>query len=421
MEIVEPNAIDFSQIIKANDTIIWGQVCAEPIHLTKRLIAQRHQLKGKVNIFTGLRMATTLMPEHCDVFNITAINAGGTNRVLAKAGFLDLLPSHVSEVPFLIESGYLSCDVVLVQLSPEDENGQYSLGVTSDYIYTAIKKARFVIAEINDQVPRTCSDKKVNADEIDLAIRVSSPLPQIPSAKPNDIDKLIAQNALAYIPERATLQLGVGGTPEALMLALRDFKDLGVHSGLLTDSFIDLVECGSINNLYKSIDSGVSVSGALLGTEKLYRFCDKNTAVRMASLQYTHNPNVLAKVNQLVSINSALEVDLTGQVNAESINNRVLGGIGGQVDFIRGASLSQGGRSMIVIPSMNADKTKSRIVNHLHGPVTTPRSDVDLVVTEYGVARLKGLSIKNRVREMLKIVSPNFRESLERSAYDTFK
>lgn len=420
MQMLQADAIDFASVIRPQDTIWWGQVCAEPTLLTEALMAQRHAI-GPFSVVMGLRMADTVRPEHADLVHMRALNAAGTNRALAKAGVLDMLPLHVSQVEPALERGDIACDVVLAQLSPPDAQGRYSLGLTSDYLHTAISRARMVIAEINDQLPWIPCDTPLTAADIDIGIATSRPLPQMRTTQPSELDLRIAAWASPFIPDGATLQMGVGTVPDALMAQLRGRRGLGVHSGLLTDSLVDLVECGAITNEHKPIDTGISVSGALMGTDRLYRFCADSGAVRMAPLSYTHHPHTLGRLPGLISINSALEVDLTGQVNAEALGTSALGGVGGQVDFVRGAALSPCGRSLIALPSLTANGQASRIVSRLRGPVTTARSDVDLIVTEHGAAQLRGKSIRQRIEAMLTIADPTQREQLARDAHPFLK
>jgi acyl-CoA hydrolase len=412
-------SLDFGALLRAGDTVLWGQVCAEPTLLTQQLMAQRHRI-GQFQVFMGFRTANTLQPEHADAVHMLALNAGGANRVLAKAGVLDMVPMHVSQVESAIRTGLLPCDVVLVQVSPPDAQGRHSLGLTGDYLRAAIERARVVIAEVNAQVPWVPCDTPLTAADIDFAVHVDCPLPQVPAATVSPLDTQIATWAAPYIGDGATIQFGIGGVPDALMLQLRDRKRLGVHSGMLSDGFVDLVECGAITNEHKPFDRGVSVTGALMGTQRLYRLCHQNPAVRLAPLSYTHDPVRLAQLPNLVSINSALEIDLTGQVNAEALGPHTLGGVGGQVDFVRGAALSPGGRSIMALGSITP-KGASRIVAQLSGPVTTARSDVDLVVTEHGVAELRGRSLRQRIRAMIAIADPSQREALERAAHPLTK
>lgn len=412
-------SLDFAALLRTGDTVLWGQVCAEPALLTKRLMEQRHRI-GQFQVFVGFRTANTLQPEHADNVHMLALNAGGTNRALAKAGVLDMVPVHVSQVEAAIRTGLLPCDVVLVQVSPPDALGRYSLGLTGDYMRAAVERARVVIAEVNVQVPWVPCDTPLTEADIDFAVYVDQPLPQVPAATVSSLDAQIANWAAPYIDDGATIQFGIGGVPDALMLQLRDRKRLGVHSGMLSDGFVDLVECGAITNEHKPFDRGVSVTGTLMGTQRLYQLCHQNPAVRLAPLSYTHDPVRLAQLPNLVSINSALEIDLTGQVNAEALGSHTLGGVGGQVDFVRGAALSPGGRSIIALGSITP-KGASRIVAQLSGPVTTARSDVDLVITEHGVAELRGRSLRQRIRAMIAIADPSQREALERAAYPLTK
>lgn len=420
MQTLQPADLDFAALVHPQDTVWWGQVCAEPTLLTETLMAQRHAI-GPFTVVMGLRMADTVWPEHADIVRMRALNAGGTNRALARAGVLDMLPLHVSQMEGALERGDMACDVALVQVSPPDAQGRYSLGLANDYVRAAVSRARMVIAEINDQLPWIPCDAPLTDGDIDIAVHTSRPLPQVRAAQPGELDRCIASWAAPFISDGATLQMGVGTVPEALMAQLRDRRGLGVHSGLLTDSLVDLVECGAVTNENKPIDRGVSVSGVLMGTDRLYRFCAHSRAIRLAPLSYTHQPATLARLPRLISINSALEIDLTGQVNAEALGNDAWGGVGGQVDFVRGAALSPGGRSLIALPSLTTGGGASRIVARLQGPVTTARSDVDLIVTEHGVAQLRGKSIRQRIEAMLAIAHPAHREPLAREAHPFLK
>lgn len=412
-------ALDFSVLMRAGDTVVWGQVCAEPTALTERLLAQRGRI-GRFQVFMGYRVSQTLQPEHADSVHMLALNAGGANRTLARAGLLDMIPMHVSQVESAIGSGLLPCDVALVQVSPPDAQGHYSLGVTGDYMRAAVNRARVVIAEVNSQVPWVPCDAPLTETDIDYVVHVDRALPQVSASEVTPLDTQIARWAAPYIEDGATIQFGIGAVPDALMAQLRDRRRLGVHSGMLSDGFVDLVECGAITNEHKPFDRGVSVTGALMGTQRLYELCHQNPAVRLAPLSYTHAPARLAQLPNFISVNSALEIDLTGQVNAEALGNNMLGGVGGQVDFVRGATLSPGGRSIMALGSLTP-KGASRIVSQLNGPVTTARSDIDLVVTEHGVAELRGRSLCQRVRAMIAIADSTQRDALERAAFPLVK
>lgn len=420
MQEISADKIDLQGIVRPGDTILWGQACGEPQTLTEALTAQREGLGG-VNVFLGSGFSNTLKPEHADHIRFMGIGAAGTHRRLTKAGVLDVLPCHVSKMESYVADGVIPCDVAFVQVAPPDEHGHYSLGLISDYIRAAVRRARVVVAEVNAQVPQVPSAEPLSASDIEFIIYTNRPLVELAPAAITDLDRAIATFAQAYIPERATLQVGIGAVPEAVMANLRNHRDLSIHSGMLGDSAADLVECGAVTNAYKEIDPGVMVTGALIGTRRLYDFCHRNKSVRMHPLSHTHNIAVLSRLSRFISLNSAIEVDLSGQVNAESVNGQYLGAVGGQVDYVRAATASAGGRSMIALPSTAQNGAVSRIVASLSGPVTTARSDVDVIVTEHGAADLRGKTLSQRVKALIAIADPAHRESLERAAHAAAK
>jgi acyl-CoA hydrolase len=418
MKLLDIDELRWQDWVRPNDTVLWGQVCGEPQTLTESLIAQRAGI-GRFSVFLGARFSRTVRPEHADHIEMTGLGAGGTNRELARAGVLEVIPMHVSQVGRFIEAGLLPCDVLLVQVSPPNQLGQYSLGLIGDYQHAAIRKARVVIAEINAQVPWVPCDNPLTDEQIDIAVRSNRPLIEVPPAPVTELDRRIAELALPYIADCSTLQLGVGSVPEAIVTMLKGRRGLGIHSGMLTDGVVDLIESGAVTNEHKGIDPGVSVSGALFGTRRLYDFCRNNARVRLTPTSHTHDPAVLMRLRNFVSMNSALEIDITGQVNAEAIGSEYVGSIGGQVDFIRAASLSPGGRSLMMLPSEGAKG--SRIVPSLSGPVTTARADLDVVITEHGVAELRGRTLRQRIRAMIDVAAPAVRERLEQSSHAIVK
>lgn len=420
MQELRSDALDLKGIVRAGDTILWGQACGEPQTLTEALMAQRAGLGG-VNVFLGSGFSSTLKPEYADHIRFAGIGAAGTHRRLTKAGVLDVLPCHVSKMEGYVADRVIPCDVAFVQVAPADENGHYSLGLISDYIRAAVRRARVVVAEVNAKVPQVPCAEPLTAADIDYVIHTDRALVELAPAAITDLDRAIAGFAQSYIPERATLQVGIGAVPEAVMANLRNHRDLSIHSGMLGDSAADLVECGAVTNAYKETDPGVMVTGALIGTRRLYDFCHRNKSVRMHPLSHTHNIAVLSRLSRFISLNSAIEVDLTGQVNAESINGQYLGAVGGQVDYVRAATASIGGRSMIALPSTAQNGAISRIVMSLSGPVTTARSDADVIVTEYGAADLRGKPLSQRIKAMIAIAHPAHRENLERAAYAAAK
>lgn len=415
MEVVEAGQLDLAKYLRRGDRIVWGQACGEPTTLIEALIAQASAI-GELSAFTATSFSSLLTSDAITGFTLSSMGAIGTLRTLTKAGRLQVIPCHVSQVGPYIEQGLIGCDAAFVQLSPADENGQHSFGLISDHTRAAVKKARVVIAEINEQVPFTFGET-IDASEIDVAIHVSRTPVEVGAAKIGATDEAIARFAAQYIEDGSVLQTGVGAVPDAILRLLTDRRDLGVHSGMLGDGLVELVEAGVITNARKKIDTGVSINGALIGTRKLYQWAHRNPAMRMCATSYTHDAAVLAQLDQLVTINSALEVDLTGQVNAEQSGSAYLGGTGGQVDFVRAGARSKGGRSIIALSATAKGGTLSKIVVDLSGPVTTARSDVDVIVTEFGAAELKGQTLAERTRRMIAIAHPDFREELERAAH----
>ena len=413
MKIVDASELDLSQFVRPGDTVTWGQACGEPLTLTETMVAQRARI-GKFRAIIGATFSQTFKPEHADFIEFTGSGAIGSARSLARAGVLDILPMHVSSFDAAYDTGLLPCDVAFIQVSPPDRQGRYSPGLMGDFVRTAVRRARTVIAEVNQQVPFVAYEDALTDDEIDIRVDTDRTPVQLAPARISETDRKISEWALNYIPDRAVIQIGVGALPEALIAVLNNHKGLGIHSGLISDGIMTLIQSGVVTNEHKEIDRGVTLTGALIGTERLYRFCNYNKSIKLAPVSQTHNSLVLAKLSRFVSINSAIEVDLTGQVNAEAVGADYIGAIGGQVDYVRGAALSPGGRSIIALPSTTADG-KSRIVAALSGPVTTPRSDVDLIVTEYGAAELRAKSLRERVRSMIKIAHPSHREELERA------
>ncbi|WP_036567549.1 acetyl-CoA hydrolase/transferase family protein [Nocardia sp. BMG51109] len=410
-----PDELDLREILRPGDRIVVGQACGEPQTLVEALIAQGGEIGG-LSAFIATSFSGLFTPAATESFALSSMGAIGALRAVAKEHRLAVVPCHVGRVGPLIEAGILGCDVAFVQVSPADERGEHSLGLISDYVRAAVAAARVVVAEVNDQVPHTFGER-LSASEIDYAVTVSRTPVRVPPARIGPVDEAIAAHAAAYIDDGAVLQTGVGAVPDAILRLLRDRTDLGVHSGMIGDGLVDLVEAGAVTNARKKIDRGVSITGALIGTERLYRFADRNPALRMCTTGYTHDAGVLAQVERLVTVNSAMEVDLTGQVNAEQSGAAYVGGTGGQVDFVRAGARSPGGHAIIALPATAKGGTISRITPALSGPVTTARSDVDVIVTEFGAAELAGQSLAERTRRLIAVAHPDFREELEREAY----
>ncbi|MEU1983047.1 acetyl-CoA hydrolase/transferase C-terminal domain-containing protein [Nocardia sp. NPDC019395] len=414
MSTIEAAELDLRRFLRPGDRIVIGQACGEPSTLIEALIAQGRDIGG-LSAFVATSFSGIFTPQTAESFALSSMGAIGTLRVLSREHELGIIPCHVSRVGPMIETGHLGCDVAFVQVSPADENGVHSFGLIGDHTRDAVDRARVVIAEVNDQVPYTPGEG-LRAGEIDCAVRVSRRPVQVPPAALGPTDEAIAKYVASYIEDGSVLQVGVGAVPDAVLRLLGDRRDLGVHSGMIGDGLVDLIEAGAVTNARKRIDPGVSVTGALIGTDRLYRFADRNPQVRLCPTSYTHDAAVLAQLDKLVTLNSAMEVDLTGQVNAEQSGSAYLGGTGGQVDFVRAGARSRGGHAVIALPATAKRGTVSRITARLSGPVTTARSDVDVIVTEFGAAELAGCSLAERTRRLISVAHPDFREDLDRAA-----
>lgn len=412
MDLIRANDLDLARLIQPGDVVVLGQGSGEPLTLSEMLVEQRSRLGG-IQLFLGASFSRVFQPEHCDFIRYSGLGGVGASRRLIQNGGFEIYPVHMSQLPGHFAEKRIRCDVVLLQAGIADD-GRWTFGVTSDYMSAAIANARTVIAEVNSQVPRTRSRTELDGASIDIAIQSDRPLLAVPAAAIGPTEERIARHVSEFIPDRAVLQIGIGAIPEAIMSQLRDRKDLGIHSGMIGDSVAELVEAGVITNAFKPIDAGSTVTGTLIGTEKLFRFADGNTDLLVERTEYTHNPQVLTKFHNFISINSALEVDLTGQINSESVNGQYMGAVGGALDYVRAAVASPGGHSIIALQSMTGNRSK--IVSQLSGPATTPRSDADIIVTEWGAAQLRGLSLRQRTIAMLGIAHPEHRERLEREA-----
>ena len=380
--------IDLGSVIRPGDGIVWGQACAEPQTLVEALVSQRADLRG-VGCFLGSSYAGIVKPEHADHLKLASYCGIGTNRALADAGVLDILPVPYSQLAPLLRDGKLKCDVLFLQVSPPNARGEYSMGLAADYLVPAIDVCRAIVAEVNDQVPWTHTERLLRRDDFDLFIETSRP-PAAPAARPpNDVDLAIAANALPLIPHGAVLEFGIGSLPEAVCSLLGRHEGLRVHSGTVGDGVIELVRRGAVSR----VDCAM-----LIGSPALFEFARENERVRLHSSEYTHGAGMLAQQPRFVAINSAVEVDFTGQVNGEIAGGSYVGAVGGALDFVRAANAG-GGVSIVVLPA-------KRIVENLSGPVSVPRSEAGMVVTERGAADLRDCTIGERRRRLQSIASP---------------
>jgi acyl-CoA hydrolase len=409
-ELDSPAQLELARYLRAGSTVAWGQACGEPLTLTEALIAQRATVSG-ARCFLGIPCTETVRPEHADHLRFVSYSGAGPNQALLRAGVLDVLSCHYSMLPAILSSGPLRADVVLLLLPAARPDGRYGLGVCADYLAPLISQARVVIAEVNDQVPDVGCERSLARDELDVIVHSSRPLAEYHSARPaGDVETAIARRVAELVEDGATLQLGIGSMPSAVLIALAGHRDLGVHSGMITDAVAALIETGAVTGARKSADRGQVVTGFLMGTGSLFRHAAGNPSVVLRDTTYVHDPDVIAAQHRLTAINAAIEVDLTGQLNTEVMRGRYVGAVGGAADFMRGAARSPGGLPITVLPSTAG--AASRIVSRLSGPASVARSDAGLIVTEHGVADLRGLPLAGRVERMLAIADPAHRDAL---------
>lgn len=406
--------LDLSPWISAGTGVWWSQTSAEPTPLVHALLDQANTLtdgSGPVRAFCGMswdERLTTALPESVELSSYGSL---GRLRTLSRTGRLRVIPCHYSALPDLFATGAIPADVGFVQVSAPDAEGWCSLGVGVDYVADAVEHTPVLIAEINRQMPVTAGGPRLHVDRFAAVVESDRPLPTAPQRVPDDIDRTIARHVAGLIDDGDTFQIGVGTLPSAVLECLAGHTDLGVHSGMIADGVMTLIDAGVVTGARKEIDTGLVVTGAALGTTRLYDAIPR-LPLRFRAASYTHSPAVLSRLDRFVAVNSAIEVDLTGQVNAEVARGVHIGAVGGQVDFSRAASTT-GARSIIALRATS--RTESTIRAALSGPITTARSDIDVVVTEHGVAHLRGVDLDERARRLVAIAAPEHRDTLERS------
>lgn len=410
-----PDELDLQHLIRAGDYVISGQMAGEPLTLTRALAAQRESFE-RLNLFLGVQHTTTFGAEMGGRIRFASFGAMDQTGRLARPGLLDLIPMSLCDVSRAIDTGALGCDVLLIQLSPSSDGQGWSFGVANDYLAPAMRRARVVIAELNDQAPWTYGDALVAPADVDYVVPTSRPVVSPRSRPPGVVEAAIAQHVAEFIKDRSTLQIGIGSVPEAVLARLEGHKDLGWHSGMLSDGAAKLIASGAITGRHKPMDQGLAVAALVSGSADLYQFIDRNPAIRICGSHYTNSAAVIRRMPNFVAVNSALEVDLFGAANSESANGRMIGGIGGLPDFVRGALSADGGRSIIALPSTTPDGRQSRIVARLNGPSTLGRSDADVIVTEFGSAELRYQPLAERMLRLIAIAHPAFRDALEKEA-----
>lgn len=402
--------IDLARYLRPGDTVVWGQACAEPRTLTRALVRSGIP----VRCFVGIPAESAIAGEIPESLRVVSYCGAGTNAALHAQGRLDVLPVHYSALPALLSTGSLHADVVLVQVSPADEHGRHSLGLADDYFSEAIATARVVLAEVNTHVPFTEGALTLAPEDITASVHSDEPPASMPTPDFDAATRGVAAQVASIVEDGATLQFGIGGLPSACLQALRGHRDLGIHSGIINDAALDLIEAGVATGARKTLNRGVAIGGLLGGTDRLFRFAHRNPALQLRPTRYTHSPSVLQASYRMTAINAAIEVDLTGQVNAETVGPRYVGAVGGAIDFLRGANASRGGLPIVALPSTARGRT--RIVSRLDGPVSTPRSEPIVVVTEHGVADLRGLTLEQRTAQLIAIADPSHRASLDMQA-----
>jgi 4-hydroxybutyrate CoA-transferase len=412
------------ECIQSNYRVYLSGNCSVPRTVLAALTARAPQLTGVqvVQVLT-VGSADYVAPEMAGHLRVNSLFISDNVRAAVNQGRADFTPCLLSEVPGLFKSGRLPLDAALVQVSPPDEHGFCSFGVEVGISKPAAQAARYVIAEVNPRMPRTLGDAFIHISKISAIVPVDYLLPEVQMAASDPVTERIADQVASLIPDEATIQTGIGAIPDAVLRRLTNHKDIGIHTELFSDGIIDLVQCGVLTGERKTLHPGKIIAGFMLGTQRLYEFANDNPLIELHPTEYVNDPFIIAQNDRMVAINSAIEVDLTGQVCADSIGPRLYSGVGGQVDFTYGAARSRGGVPIIAMPSTLVTRDGSRhskIVSMLKpgAGVTTSRNHVHYVVTEHGVADLYGKTIAQRAEALIAVAAPEFREELTQVAQE---
>jgi acyl-CoA hydrolase len=416
-------ALEAVSVVKSNDRVFIHSVACAPRHLIEALVRRAGELRDVelVHLHTEGEAPYT-RPEYTGSFFTNNLFVGSNNRQAVREGRADYIPIFLSETPLLFRNGILPLDVAMIQVSPPDRHGFCSLGPSVDASRAAVETAKIVIAQINPRVPRTHGDGIIHVKDIHFGIEVDEPLYYHSVGVPDPNDLIIGRHCASLIEDGATLQMGIGAIPNATLAALNTHKDLGIHTEMFSDGVLPLVESGVITNRRKKIHPGKIVGTFVMGSQAIYDFIDDNPFVVLLDVQYVNDSAVIRRNPRVTAINSAVEIDLTGQVCADSIGTYQYSGVGGQMDFIRGAALSERGKAIIALPSVTS-KGESRIVPYLKqgAGVVTTRAHVHYIVTEFGIAHLYGKNLTQRARALINIAHPSHREALEKLAFERFK
>lgn len=411
-------------VVKPGDRVYVHGSAQTPTLLLKGLAHHANRLKDVELVFISVYGDMQVdKPEYEGIFNINSMFVSASIRKDVNEGRADYIPVFLSEIPELFKQNILPIDVALVHVSPPDNHGYCSLGVSVDIARSAVNTAKHIVAQINPNVPRTHGDGLIHSSRFDSMVYCEDLLYEVKFGENiTEIELTIGKHVAGLIENGSTLQMGIGSIPDAVLKSLYDHKDLGVHTEMCSDGIIDLFEKDIINNKYKNIHPNKTVTGFALGTRRLYDYVDDNPAFQFLDIDYVNDPHVIRRNNKMVAINSAIEIDITGQVCADSIGTYQYSGVGGQMDFMRGAALSEGGKPIIALPS-RTNKGLSRIVSVLKpgAGVTTTRAHAHYVVTEYGVAYLFGKNLRQRAKALINIAHPDDREWLEKDCFERFR
>ncbi len=400
--------------IHDGDKVVMSFGCGEPRYIVRAMRESYMDYKD-VEVINMLLLGDTPWVDE-DVkghFRYNSFFASGTNRKAIANGDADFTSCYLSETPMVLRE-YIKPRVTVMSVAPPDEDGYVSLGTNCDYIETTLSHCEVKIAQVNKFMPYTHGVARKHVTEFDFFVEHDEPIPEVPAPPLTEVERQIGKNCAALINDGDCIQLGIGGIPNAICEELKHKKDLGLHSEMVGDGVVDLIESGVINNSKKNVNPNKTILGFAFGTRKLFDFLNNNKAVEMTPMDYVNNPFIIAQHDNMVSVNSCIQVDLMGQVVSDTIGLNQFSGVGGQVDFVRGATMSKGGRSIMAMPSTAKGDTISKIVPKItdYSAVTTTRNDVNYVVTEYGIAQLKGKSMKERARALISIAHPNFRDEL---------
>jgi len=405
------------QLVRSNQRVFVHGGVATPSTLLRALAARAGELRNVELIHLHTEgAAPCAAPDLAGSFFTNALFLGANVRDAVAHGNADYIPAFLSEMPALFRQGILPLDVALVHVSPPDAHGYCSLGTSVDIARAAVDTATLVIAQVNPRMPRTHGDGLVHMRRFAATVAVDEPLPEHPHGEIGDVEQAIGRHVASLIEDGSTLQMGIGALPDAVCAALHDHRDLGIHTEMLTPGLVELMKAGVVTNARKTLHPGKTVFTFSMGNRSTYEFLHENPAFEARPVDYVNDPAVIARNAKMISVNATLQIDLFGACCSEYLNGRQYTASGGQLDFVRGAAASEGGKSIIACHSTAAKGTASRIVARLDGPATTPRNDIHYVVTEHGAVNLKGLTDDARARALISLAAPEFREGLEREA-----